>query len=77
MNSLNANILGHSFTGGQASVTISWKKGMSDMMSSNNKNADFGRCSRLIALSVTCLIITALVLGFVIDFGEKNNHTSF
>ena len=48
-------MLGHIRGGGQGSDMTKRKNGIRDTKSHTNNIPDFGKCSRLIALSTTCL----------------------
>lgn len=65
INSLNAKIFGHKRAGGHGSVSNNLKNGTSDIKSQISNDADFGKCSRLIALSTTCLETNIKNLRFV------------
>lgn len=54
-NSLNNNMFGQIRGGAQGSFIIKRKNGIKDNKSHINHIADFGKYSRLIALSTTCL----------------------
>lgn len=76
INSLYARMFGHNLARGHGSASMSRKNGTNDIISQNNSFADFGKCSRLIALSVTCLKINIL-LTYICNTHSSNKTPGY